>query len=333
MEERRLLLAVALSLVVLTAYQFLFPGAPPPRRPVAGASPSASATPPALPPGVPVAGPASPAAVPSPTPPPVVAAVADEKERRVEVLGEDFELAFSNRGARLHSWRLTMYRDARDRPEEMVMALPGQGRPLDLETGDAALDARLREALFRPSRESVDARTPGATLDFLWAEGDVEAKKTLAFASGLVHVSAEVRRAGQPLPVRILWGPGVGNPTADERAVQGYHEPQAVFETAEREVERVPPEKIGPVRSLPAVYWAGVESQYFTALIVPPTAPAAAEVRSVSVGTEAEKRSVPIVALPLAPGTSAGLYVGPKDHPRLARLGHRLVDVVPVGDW
>ena len=38
MEERRLLLAVALSLLVLTAYQLLFPSAPP--RPTPGPSPA-----------------------------------------------------------------------------------------------------------------------------------------------------------------------------------------------------------------------------------------------------------------------------------------------------
>ena len=43
MEERRLLLAVALSLLVLTAYQFLFPAKPPVVRPVASPVPGVPA--------------------------------------------------------------------------------------------------------------------------------------------------------------------------------------------------------------------------------------------------------------------------------------------------
>src|SRR5207247_6280503 len=79
MEERRLLLAVALSLLVLTAYQLLF--APPP-KPRASPTPAASAVPPLPAP--------SPSLVPgprpgprSPVPAPAVAQVADDKERRL----------------------------------------------------------------------------------------------------------------------------------------------------------------------------------------------------------------------------------------------------------
>src|ERR671937_1502729 len=120
MEERRLLLAVALSLLVLTAYQLLFAPAPPARPAGRPGAPSA-------------ASPSAPAAkeVPSPSPapratreaaPPVppVQEVTDVRERRVEVQGADVLVAFSNRGGRLLSWRLERYTDARGRPEEMV---------------------------------------------------------------------------------------------------------------------------------------------------------------------------------------------------------------------
>src|SRR5438045_2113113 len=103
MEERRLLIAVALSLLVLTAYQMLFPAKPvaPGARPAASASAAvpASALPaPPLPP---------PAAVASAAPTaPVAAPVADEKERRVELEAPTFALVFTNKGARLLSWQL-----------------------------------------------------------------------------------------------------------------------------------------------------------------------------------------------------------------------------------
>jgi YidC/Oxa1 family membrane protein insertase len=333
MEERRLLLAVALSLLALTAYQLLhqvlFP-APPVRRP----SPAPVAAGPATadaPAASPVAPPTPGTPAPAPTPAPV-ATVADERERRVEVHGADFVVAFTNRGARLLSWTLTGFRDPRGRPEEMVLTVPGQAHPLDLETGDAALDARLRDALFLPSAETLDVRRDGPKLEFRHAGGDLEVTKRLRFDGSLVRVEASVRQGGREVPLRLVWGPGLGNPSAEERAVQGYHDPQAVYREPDGDIERVPAKDIGAVRSVPAAQWVGVETQYFAALLVPPGGPAPAELRATQVGPESDRRQVPVVLAPVGAGPAL-VYVGPKDHSRLSALGHDLAKVVPVGDW
>jgi YidC/Oxa1 family membrane protein insertase len=339
MEERRLLIAVALSLLVLTAYQFLFPTAPAPRRPVAApsAAPSAGGRPGAAnPPNV-----ASPGAHagPGPSAPPAgVVAVADARARRVEAQSDDVAVAFSNRGARLVSWQLKRYRDAKGRPEEMVQNIPGGPRALDIETGDPDVDPRLREALFRPSADVVTLRPSGETeLRFDWAEGDLEASKTLRFQSPgyLVRVAVEVKKAGRPLPAKVIWGPGLGNPTPAEMEVQGYHAPQGVSSTP-RGVERLVPEKIGPVHPVTEVRWAGVESTHFAALWVPPTVPGTVELRALELpaGEDGQKKMGVGAAVSLgATGESALLFVGPKDHNLLARLDHDLAAVVPVGEW
>jgi YidC/Oxa1 family membrane protein insertase len=341
MEERRLLLAVALSLVVLTAYNFLFPSKPPVPRPAAAASPSAagSGTSPAAPNapsagamsvGTPSEG-ASPAAVAG-----TVAPVADERERRVEAQGDDVTVAFSNRGARLVSWQLKRYRDAKGRPEEMVHTVPGGPRGLDIETGDPDVDARLHEALFLPAAEQVTIGPRGESeLRFRWAAGDLEAEKTLTFTAPgyLVKVAAEVKRSGRPLPVKVLWGPDLGNPTAAEMEVQGYHAPQGVVYGLGG-IERLPAEKIGPVRVVSDVRWAGVESLHFAALWIPPHVPGTAELRGLELpAAEGAKKQAVVAAVPLAPGQSALLFVGPKDHSLLSRLEHNLAAVVPVGEW
>src|SRR5262245_39943610 len=123
LEERRLLLAVALSLLVLTGYRLLMPPAPRAQAPASG--PAAAATAPA-PAALPEASPAPPAV-------PVQPVEADERERRIEVQGRDLDLAFTNKGARLVSWKLERFRDASGRPEEMVQVSPEGPRPLDLE--------------------------------------------------------------------------------------------------------------------------------------------------------------------------------------------------------
>ena len=334
MEERRLLLAVALSLLVLTAYQLLFPSAPP--RPTPGPSPAAaSAAPPAPPSAVATAVPG--AARVSPPPAPVIAAVADDRERRVEMEIPGHVLAFTNRGARLVSWQLVEFKDVRGRPEEMVQAIPDGPRPLDLESGDAAIDERLRQGLFRPNAERVVAAPGGgAELTFEFAEGDLEARKTIALdaGSGLVSIRASVRRGGAALPVKLLWGPGLGNPTAEEMDVQGYLPPQAAYYESGG-VERIPPQDIGPGRATGPVSWIGVESTHFAALLVPPGAPVPGELRAIGrPGNPDEAAKLPLVTVALPDASSAALlYVGPKDHSRMSRLGHRLVEVVPVGEW
>ncbi len=269
-----------------------------------------------------------------------VATVADERERRVEVVGDDVTAAFNNRGARLVSWKLQHYKDSRGRPEEMVQSIIGGPLPLDIETGDATLDERLRSALFQASAENLDLRAGGNSpreLRFEFAEGDMVADKTLWFSPKgyLVTASVSVVRGGEGLPVKLLWGPGIGNPSPAEMAVQGYQAPHAAALLPSGGVERLAPEKVGPVHVWPQVRWVGVEGHYFAALFVPGTPASPGEVRTLTVPREGEKpRLLPQAAVTLPKGDDKVLlYVGPKDYSRLAHLGHGLEQVVPVGEW
>ena len=329
MEERRLLLAVALSLVVLTAYSLLFAPAPQPSpSPVPTAThPAAGATPPPSPP-------------PSPTPlaeTPPAPSEGDTRERRVEVVAPDYTVAFTNRGARLVSWTLARYRDHRGGPEEMVPAQGMDLRPLDIETGEAEVDARLRKALFLPSSEAltVSASEP-QTLHFTWSDGDIAAEKSLLFrASGLVEVSVSVRRRGEPLARRLVWGPGVGNASPEERDVRGYQEPSGVA-LLPRGVDRFPAAKLPSTgQPLDGVRWAGVESHYFAALFVAPGGSGAAAMRAVTLPAAADEKPVvaTVAAIDATSAQPVQLFVGAKDYRSMAKLDHGLERVVQVGDW
>jgi YidC/Oxa1 family membrane protein insertase len=333
MEERRLLLAVALSLLVLTAYSLLFSPSPPPAiAPSSSAEPQATVTPSPAPAPAPVPGVVGRAEAESP----VASVVAGETEHRVEVQAAEFLVAFTNRGARPVSWTLARYRDARGRPEEMVPAQVSAVRPLDVETGDADMDARLREALFVASAQTVtvSAAAP-ATLRFSWSDGEVAAEKALTFGTtGLVSVTVSVTKDGRRVPARLLWGPGVGNASAQEREVQGYQEGGVAL--AAGAVEHLNAAKLPPAgRAFSDVGWVGVESKYFAAIFVVPAGGAAAEVRPVTLPARPdEKPSTALVAVVDASGPEPiQLFVGAKDHQALAKLGHHLERVVQVGDW
>lgn len=332
MEERRFLLAVALSLLVLTLYQWLF--APPPKpgpRPVSApvATTASSEPTPAAEPTA--AGTRKPVATSAPQP-----AIADERERRVEIEGDESVIAFSNKGARLISWQLRRFRDVGNRPEEMVETVPGAARPLDIETGDKALDERLRDALFKASAEAVRLGPSPQELRFRYADSEVTVEKWLRFPKDgyLAEVGATVQVAGRAVPVRVIWGPGVGNPTTAETEVRGYVPPQAVFLSGSA-AERVLPAKAGLSRRVSGPRWVGIESKYFAALLIPTGGAAEAEVRGVELGPDQEgkRRVATLAALDLGGEGWARVYVGPKDYERLSGLGRDLVRVVPVGEW
>jgi YidC/Oxa1 family membrane protein insertase len=332
MEERRLLLAVALSLLVLTAYSLLFAPTPPPAAPVPAPLPTAGATPSSAGPLVAAPGPAA-----SEAPRRAAPALADENERRVEVQAPDYTVAFTNRGARLVSWKLARHLDGRGRPEEMVPAQSGTLRALDIETEDKALDARLREALFRPSAETVTVgESRAATLRFAFAGGRVEAEKTLTFrAKGLVGVAVSLKRDGQQLPRRLVWGPGLGYSTPEERDVRGYQEPVGVALTP-RGVQQFNAAKLTPEgRTLEGVRWVGVESHYFAALFVAPGGASSASIRPTTLPAHGDEKAVvaAIAAIDATGPEPVQLFVGAKDYQAMARLGHELQRVVPVGDW
>jgi YidC/Oxa1 family membrane protein insertase len=339
MDERRFFLAVALSFLVLTVFSL---ARQPAQREQRGA-PSPSAQPTAA---------AAPTATPAPEKPVATiaeASAADSEERRIEVSTPHALVAFTNRGARLLSWRLPRFLDARGRPEETVALVPrgaqvdadNAARPLDVATGDRQLDELLRtQALFRASSESISlSGRQEATLVFEWAASGVVARKELLFRADwpVVDVTVSVQRGGQEIEKRLLWGPGLGVPTAEERSLRGYQPAQAVALQG-RKVERIPAKKMREaIRTFQGVRWAGVESRYFAALFIPPaTAPMAVEASAADVPMETpgefETRTTAALVLGQATGP-VGLYVGPKDYFSLSRLGQDLKAIVPVGDW
>jgi YidC/Oxa1 family membrane protein insertase len=335
MDDRRLLLAVALSLLLLTAYSLLFPPPPPKPRGPASPSPAAPAT----------SAPASPgaeasAAAPVQEAPPSADAVGDEKERRIEVANADVSAAFTNRGARVLSWRMLKFADSRGRPEELVQALPAGPRALDLETGDATLDARLLQVLYRPSTENLTVGARPETLRFEFSDGEVSAVKELTFSPRgyVVEARASVQRRGQPLDVRLVWGPGVGNPTRAERDVQGYQPPQGAA-LGSGGLSHFPPTKLPPTgQPMGVVRWAGVESRYFAALLVPPGDRGGALLRSFPLPAydDGKENLAPVVAIDLARTSDPShLYVGPKDYQEMKAAGHEFDRLVlyHMGEW
>lgn len=331
MDERRLFLFLVLAFVVVTVYPMLVPPTVPPREKPAATAPSA--TPEEHPPVAKESARSAPVLS-------TVAPVADATERRVEVLTREASIAFTNRGARLLSWRLTGFTEDRGRPAEMVAVVANAPRALDVETGDARTDGILRDALYRVSSENLDLSAGGeASLTFEYAAEDLVVRKAILFRGQqpLADVSVSVRRGGRELDKRLVWGPGIGVPNDAERAVRGYQPPQAVALMNGR-VERLPAKKLKDGHlSLADVRWVGTENRYFVALLAGTDAGVRmAEATAFDVPMPAEGETEPRAVVSLVLGDRTGpitLYVGAKDYFHLAPLGRDFKAVVPVGEW
>src|SRR4051812_27285491 len=114
--ERRVLVAIFLSFLVLYAYQALFvkPAPKPPLNATNGQTPALTTENPA-----PAA--AAPATVPDAQATPSADVVlGDTAERDVVVETQDVIAVIANRGARLKSWRLKHYLDQKGEPLELI---------------------------------------------------------------------------------------------------------------------------------------------------------------------------------------------------------------------
>lgn len=351
--EKRVLLAITLSFLVLAGYQYFF--VKPLPRPVRPA-PSATAPPPGdtadRPPSATTAprpGGEAPAvsAAPQESAQPAASLVGEAEARDIVVENDDIRAVFTNRGARLKSWELKRYLDERGRPVDLV---PGglsdeEPRPFSVLVDDAAVTQRLNGALFRASAGSMRAEA-GATLTFDYEGADgLRAVKQFTFSPEnkpyVVHLTAQVARGGEPLPFAVSSGPGLGDP---DRAAGGgsflspsyYQKPQAIFQMGS-DVTRLPSEKLaGSPTHQGQFRYVGTEDHYFLFALLPGDRQARVDYRTVGVAAAEGPRTLVAYSMRLdQPWQDVAFYLGPKHFDQLATVDRELVRTINFGifDW
>lgn len=344
--EKRALLATALSLGVLLVWWYWL--APRPAAPAAvpGAAAGAAAEGSGVP--VPPGGEAPRAAdaesgAERRSSGRVPAAVAGERERVLLIETASARVKITTAGARVLSWRLVEYTDEEGHPLELVPDQGGRPEALPLQLvvpGDAPRTRHLNEALYacgEPERSGG-----GVEVTCRWSDGRGEAvEKTLRLPERgyLAALRVRVESRGSPPPL-VTWAPGL----IRDEGPAGYGKPSRSVHVVLGNgggVERVPASKAGEWAPRPGpLQWAGVEGQYFAAVIVPASRPAAFSLY----GRERDAQRAEAVGIGWAPEgeASAALFVGPKSYDLLRALDaelniglERLVDFgsVPVIEW
>ena len=340
--ERRVLIAVILSFLVLYAYQALF--IPPAPSSPAGNPEGAPSSAPAPPQATSAPQPAPPAAA-VPEPPKPDAVLGETAEREIVVDTATVEATFTNRGGRLLHWKLKEYRDDRNEPVDLVPSAlpPDQPTPFLLRVDDAAITDRLNTGLYRVTGDNngrLDARTSETTLVFEFEDAaGLRARKELRIdpRNYLITFSAIVTNGGEALNPAILWGPGLGDIGASQGGGSFFtgnyiQPPQAIFHR-DGEVERLLP---GALVEQPVhegnFRFAGVDDHYFTATAVAP-GQARVEYRSVTLpsGGETMRQLVSqTFTFPQAP-QNVRFFYGPKQFDLLRSIDAELVRAINFG--
>jgi YidC/Oxa1 family membrane protein insertase len=156
--ERRVLIAIFLAFLVLYVWQSVF--VKPVPKPLPGSAPTAATAPTVSAGTTTPLQPIVPNVSPKPAAPLAPALVADTAEHDVRVETRDVIAVFTNRGARLKSWRLKHYLDQQKQPQELIEHdLPSHALPFTLRAGNDTTDATVNEGLYTISG------APAATAD------------------------------------------------------------------------------------------------------------------------------------------------------------------------
>ncbi len=358
--EKRLVLAVIVSIAFFFVWSWLF--TPPPRErppgesgdggpaPIAGDGGSGGstgepekdgATPilrdaagvtPALPEIAGSPGPADPGI-------PEGSIVEALSEKVVSIETDLYSIRLTNRGARVVSWQLTDFRDDEGNQLDLVSTAATQLDilPLQILVDDGGATTRLRDALYRVERteHTVEGRRV-IDVGFTYADGaGLAAKKTLRIdAEGyLGEFTAAALVGGRPAAVYPVWGAGFGAHTGLETGY--YADGSWAVVDLEGKTEFRGQAKIEPGEPWLVsgnISWAGVSDKYFAAVLVP-DAPVQGRTqaemhRLVREGREQFYLSMLI----LLPGVQRyGLFVGPKDYDILQELPKGLERLLDFG--
>ena len=355
--ERRVLLAVFLSFLVLYGYQALFVPTPPPADPATSsgqqqdeglvppqsASPGSGTSAP-----VPSTGQAGRiAAVERPTPDPLVA---DTEERDIIVESDFFRAVFANRGAELVSWQLKEYLSA-GQPVELIPQTPPADEPWPFTVAfeDDDLTYLADQALYRPSRSSIRLGDRAETLTFDYEDASgFTLHKAYTFDPStspyVLRLTLEAKLEGEALETAVQWGPALGGvETAVSRFAfrQGprglmYGRLSEGGVLSDPAVERLDRSDV----AVRPVYdglldFVGVDNHYFVAVALPQQRQVVANYRAVQVlpqTPDEEARDLFAFDLRVPDGVNdLAFFIGPKDFDVLERASAPLVRSIDFG--
>jgi len=331
--EKRVLLAVVLSFIVLYGYQVLFVPPKPAQQPQT-APQTSKAVPPAA------ESPSSQSAVSTPKPEAAEPVLSDTAERDVIFESDAVRAVFSTRGGVLKSWQLKKYFDAGGRPLEIIpQHVPdGTPKPFTLTVADADVSATLGSALYKPGATEVHPQPNGAAtvvFDYKDASG-LAARKEFEFPASQPYVflfSATVSRGDAIVP-DVEFGPALGTGIVASGGGTYNPPPQPIF-YRDGKVTRVSATKIQDNAVQDGVFgFAGADDHYFLSATVAGGQPLQVRYRPLVVPGPTPEQTAHFVDWSVRYSASPAktrFFLGPKDFDVLAAVDRDLVRAIDFG--
>lgn len=264
--EKRVMIAFALSFVLLLLWRVTFVKTPPPVP-----KPSGSAHPTAQQPAGQKQTEQAAAKPEAPKLPPAPHIAISEGHQAQDIVVENdlYRITFSTQGGVVKSWVLKKYTDANGKPLDVVDAAACKqlGYPMSLRTTDESLNQKVNQALYIAQPSGTELKAP-VTLELTYSDGHIQVEKKFTFGSDyMVQSSVAVARDQNYVPVRVAWVGGFGDHSlADqEQFAQGKvaYQTNDKLETADVRKLESQLTKSGPFG------FAGLEDRYFVGIFFP----------------------------------------------------------------
>lgn len=322
MENKKLLLAIVLSFVVLVIWTKVFPPAPR-SQPIPEITEQQVQQP-----GQKIL----PEQIPAPVEIPIqedFEATIETREQKIVIETSLFKAIWSNKGAVLKSWRLKEHLDEEGEPLELISSRSaGLDRfPFILSTDDPSFDTLINNALYTVSNTGLQLHDgQNGEIRFEYSQEDgTRVEKLFTFTDGryIFDMEINVWKNGLKIAPRLIWGPGIGNASiASQGARIGISSGIAVSSAGKvqfRDERKYAPE----TSAFSFVNWASYNDQYFTAMFF-----ASPQNSSASFVME-ESEGIPYYFLSVNNAQKA--YIGPKEFDRLVALGGNAKGVLRFG--
>jgi YidC/Oxa1 family membrane protein insertase len=286
-QDTRVLIAFALSFVMLVLWRVFYVKEPPKPKPAAaeqaqkvtpgmmpGAAAAAGVKPPAGKGGEGRAPSAKTAAASKPAAPEAIPVEQGSSAQEIVVESDLYRVTFSTQGAVVKSWVLKKYKDEQENPLDVINgeACEKLGYPMSLSPAqpqDAALADQLNKAVYVAKPAGTTLQAP-AKVEFVYSDGKVRVKKEFDFGEGYeVKAEVSVWNGEHYLPVAVAWPGGFGDQslTYAQKAAYG----QAAYSAAGK-IETVSNGKVKEARSIAGPFaFVGLEDRYFAGMYLPET--------------------------------------------------------------
>lgn len=340
--EKRVLIAVVLSFLVLYLYQSFL--APPPPKPqpkpaltAQGAAQPASA-PAADAPGATGGGTTTGAAAAMSAAPVAATLVGEAEERDVIVETDRLRAVFTNRGARLSHWELKGYHDDSGVHVDLVpQRITGAPLPFSLVTGHGSVDAQINNALFKVVENGRDGGNGAAhrlAFEYRDSAGVVVRKAFSVSTSGFtVRLVAEVSVGGAPANLAVAMGAGLGD--VETTSGTSYSQKANGIVHQGGDVERFDAKAIVAQPAREGTYdFAGSDDHYFMSAAILGNKPAGLVFRHRFVEKTAARDAYDFVGYTINPGgdgVDLTFFIGPKEFETLRAASPNMVKAINFG--